>query len=112
MRSHTHHLYLPVLLALLLPVLPVHATVIPYSDSTSFNAEAAGLTSTGFARQSPVNMIKDYNTSTGYQIGGVDLLDHVQSGDQTPDPRASLLIGGGLVSVGFFRRRLRALNLL
>ena len=112
MRSLMLSLCLSVLTPLLLPVLPAHATVIPYSDSTSFNAEAAGLTSTGFARQSPVNMIKDYNTSTGYQIGGVDLLDPAQSRDQTPDARPSLLIGGGLVSVGFCRRRLRALNLV
>ena len=108
MRSLARSLYLSVLTALLLPVLPAHATVIPYSDSAAFNAGATGLTSIGFETR----MIKDYNTSTGYQIGGGDLLDHVQFGDQTPDPRASLVIGGGLVSVGLFRRRLRALNLM
>ena len=112
MRSLMLSLYLSVLTALLLPVLPAHATVIPYSDSASFNAGATGLTSIGFEIQAPTKMIKDYNTSTGYQIGGVDLLDPVQSRDQTPDARPSLLIGGGLVSVGFCRRRLRALSLV
>ncbi len=79
MRLLSRSIYLSALTALLLPVLPAHASIITYADSTSFNAAATGLTSIGFEGQALTNNIKAFNTSTGYLVAGVDFVGYLSA---------------------------------
>ena len=70
-------LYLSALTAMLLTMMPAHAALITYSDSASFSAATTSLTSIGFTGEAPVNGLKDFSTSTGYQISGVTFVGYV-----------------------------------
>ncbi len=65
-----------VLTALVVAILPVHAALITYSNSTLFNAAATSLTTIDFSGQAPANGFKDFSTSTGYATNGVTFVGY------------------------------------
>ena len=72
-------LYLSALTAMLLPILPLHATLVTYADSASFAAATTSLTGIDFTGQAPTNGNKTYNNSTGYQTAGVSFVGYLSA---------------------------------